>query len=161
MAEPNYTQEHLDKIDLAERQNQRLIQLNINAIERLETKLTSGVGVSGLFLKFASDLPSDRPILAMCKILAVVGLIACAIACIWGLFPMKATQGYVLPSAIVGDYFNEPTQTLNNDMLATEMATEAELKKLSSKKKECTRLALRWLLVSIVATGCSQVIGAL
>lgn len=156
MGESKYTEEHLGKIDLAREHTRRLIALHTDAIQRLDTKFASGIGISGLFLKFASELCESSNMFTYGKIIAMAGFTGCAVTCLCGLFP-QTTGKYMLPSEIVEERFNDTTQSVIDDMLGAEIETEGMLKKLSSQKTCLLKAASLLLVSSITITGLSQI----
>ena len=145
-------------INLALEQVNKLIDAHSKAIQQLDWKLGTGIGLAGLFLKSSVDLPDSQPAYLVCKALALVGVIGCASFCLMGFLPQASENGYVSPSALMHEYFQWRNEQVIATLVVTNIEIEKEMKQKSHQKVERLKKALTCLTISVVSTGASQLI---
>jgi len=157
MTQAKEKENDIANIKLVSEQARRLIGEHDSTTQKLDTKLSIGVIVGGVFLRMAGDLPEDNTVCLVCKLIAIGGFVGCTGICLQGIWPAPVKAGATKPSYIQDEWFDLPTEVVLSRITQDDIALEEAVKARSYWKGKILRRAFVALALGIAALGIGQV----
>jgi hypothetical protein len=146
------SQEQQQSVELIYKYIEQSMQTTSNSIGRLETRITTLLGFSGLLLRFTIDLPQNLVVYgwelgSIFKIVICIILALAIAVCVFGLFPKSSGDLYTASELL--DELDNHDQSYSMKYIALSRdKTLEKLDKLRLRKVTCLKLVAFLILIS-------------